>query len=216
MTAVLLVVLAAAVHPDFTARVDNPRFPLTPATVYDYRGVKDGRSSRETLTVTHRQASVDGAPCVVVGDRLYLGGHLEERTTEWYSQDANGNVWYFGENTAELDRRGRVTSRSGSWRAGVNGARAGIYMFARPRVGQAAQQEFYPGEAEDHFQVLSLHARVRVPWGSSTGALLTKEWTPLEPNVLDHKYDVRGVGTVLEQSVRGPLERNELVSVTRP
>jgi hypothetical protein len=98
----------------------------------------------------------------------------------------------------------------------VNGARAGIYMFARPRVGQAAQQEFYPGEAEDHFQVLSLHARVRVPWGSSTGALLTKEWTPLEPNVLDHKYDVRGVGTVLEQSVRGPLERNELVSVTRP
>jgi hypothetical protein len=53
---------------------------------------------------------------------------------------------------------------------------------------------------------------VHVPWGTSHAALLTKEWTPLEPGVIDHKFYVRGVGTVLEQTVRGGSERNELVS----
>jgi hypothetical protein len=86
---------------------------------------------------------------------------------------------------------------------------------SRPRVGRSAQQEFYKGQAEDHFSVVSLHASVRVPWGHSSAALLTKEWTPLEPRVVDHKFYVRGIGTVLEQTVKGGDERNELVSVTR-
>ena len=220
LIAVAVVALVAAgsgtaTRPGFSAHVDNVWFPLRPGTVYRYRGVKDGKQSRETLTVTRRTAVIDGAPCVVIDDRVYVNGYLEERTTDWYSQDAKGNVWYFGENTAELDRSGHVTSTSGTWRAGRNGARPGIYMFAQPRVGQAARQEFYKGQAEDHFSVVSLHASVRVPWGHSSAALLTKEWTPLEPGVLDHKFYVRGVGTVLEQTVKGGDERNELISVTR-
>jgi hypothetical protein len=62
---------------------------------------------------------------------------------------------------------------------------------------------------------LSLRAAVAVPYTSSARALLTKEWTPLEPGVLDHKFYLRGVGTVLEQSVKGGTERLELVSVKR-
>ena len=215
LTALVSAGSGTAGRPGFSAHVDNVWFPLRPGTVYRYRGVKDGKSSHETLTVTRRTAVIDGAPCVVVDDKLYLGGYLEERTTEWYSQDAKGNVWYFGENTAELDRRGRVTSTSGAWRAGRDGAKPGIYMVARPRVGHGAQQEFYKGQAEDHFSVVSLRVSVRVPWGHSSAALLTKEWTPLEPGVVDHKYYVRGVGTVLEQTVKGGDERNALVSVTR-
>jgi hypothetical protein len=197
----------------FSARVDNPWYPLKPGTVYTYRGVKDGRPSREVLTVTHETKTIDGAACVVIQDRLYVDGHLGERTTDWYSQDKQGNVWYFGEETAELDENGHVTTTAGSWRAGVKGARAGIFMFARPRVGRSARQEFYRGQAEDHFQVLSLHASVKVPYVSSKQALLTKEWTPLEPGTVDHKLYVRGVGTVLEQTVRGGNERAALVSV---
>jgi hypothetical protein len=152
---------------------------------------------------------------VVVSDLLYLRGRLEERTTDFYTQDAKGNVWYFGENTAELDRHGRVKNTSGSWRAGVDGAKPGIFMFAHPRAGQTARQEYYKGQAEDHFQVLRLNVRVRVPFASSRHALLTKEWTPLEPGVIDRKYYVRGIGTVLEKTLKGPLERNELVSFRR-
>ena len=88
-------------------------------------------------------------------------------------------------------------------------------MFANPRVGQGAQQEFYKGQAEDHFQVLSLGSGVSVPYVSTKAGMLTKEWTPLEPGVLDHKVYVRGVGTVLEETVKGGTEHLELVSVQK-
>src|SRR5205823_5389869 len=206
---------ATAAGSGFSARVDNPWFPLRPGTTYVYRGVKDGQPSRDVLTVTHMTTRIAGVPCVVVHDRLYLRGRLGERTTDWYSQDKQGNVWYFGEVTAELDRQGRVTSTEGTWRAGRNGAKAGIYMPAHPRPGQSGRQEFYKGQAEDHFQVVSVRAAVRVSYVSSRKALLTKEWTPLEPGVLDHKFYVRGIGTVLEQTVKGGDERNALVAVRR-
>jgi hypothetical protein len=206
--------LVAFVAPGFSARVENPWFPLRPGTVYVYRGVKDGKASRDVVTVTHRVKTIRGAPCVVVRDRLYLAGRLEERTSDWYSEDRRGNVWYFGEATAELDAHGRVTTTEGSWEAGRDGARAGIYMPAHPVPGRFGRQEYYKGQADDHFEVLSRRALVSVPYTSSRRALLTKEWTPLEPGDLDHKYYVRGIGTVLEQTVRGGDERNELVSVT--
>src|SRR3954467_1024453 len=188
------------------SRVDNPWFPLVPGTTFVYRGVKDGKSARDVFTVAHATKTIQGVRCTAVQDRLYLAGRLEERTTDWYSQDGRGNVWYFGEATAELDAHGRVTSTEGSWQAGVQGAKAGLFMPAHPRVGQSARQEYWRGHAEDHFRVVS-------PLGRN--AVLTQEWTPLEPGVLDHKLYVRGVGTVLEQTERGGDERNELVSVTR-
>jgi hypothetical protein len=197
----------------FSARVDNPWFPLLPGTRWVYTGVKDGRPTRDVVIVTRQTKTIEGVPCVAVNDRLYVRGPLEERTTDWYSQDARGNVWYFGENTAELDNQGHVTTTEGTWRAGVNGARAGIYMPAHPRIGQSAIQEYLKGHAEDHFRIIGVFDTVAGPEKLNT--LLTKEWTPLEPGVIDHKMYVRGIGTVLEQSQKGPNERNELVAVTR-
>jgi hypothetical protein len=197
---------------DFSAVVDNPWFPLKPGTRYVYTGVKDGEPSRDVVTVTHRTKRIDGVRCIVVQDRLYVRGHLGERTTDWYSQDKQGNVWYFGESTAELDKSGAVSSTAGTWTAGVRGARPGIYMPAHPRVGMSGRQEFLKGRAEDHFRVIGLFATIAAP--NVKNALLTEEWTPLEPGVLDHKTYVRGIGTVLEQTERGGNERNELVSLT--
>jgi hypothetical protein len=216
MFAALAVLLAlASPGPGLSARVDNPWFPLRPGTTYVYRGVKDGVPARDVVTVTHGVRKIQGAPCVVVSDRLYLHGRLAERTTDWYSQDARGNVWYFGESTAEFDARGRVTTTEGTWRAGRDGARPGIYMPAHPTPGRSGRQEHYAGHAEDHFEVVRLNASVHVPYASSTNALLTKEWTPLEPGVVDHKLYVHGIGTVLEETVKGGDERLELVSVRR-
>ena len=86
-------------------------------------------------------------------------------------------------------------------------------MPAHPSPGRSGRQEYYKGQAEDHFQVLDLHTTVQRPYVSSRNALLTKEWTPLEPGVVDHKFYVRGIGTVLEETVKGGDERLELVSV---
>jgi hypothetical protein len=208
--------VALAAPGPFVDRIDNPWFPLAPGTTFVYRGVENGKRSRDVVTVSRRTRVVDGVRCTEVSDRLYLAGRLAERTTDWYAQDRRGTVWYFGERTAELDARGRVTSTEGSWRAGVDGARAGILMPAHPRVGQTFSQEHYAGHAEDRFRVLALRASVSTPAASSRRALLTKEWTPLEPDVVDHKLYVRGVGLVEEKTVRGGDERAVLVSVTRP
>jgi hypothetical protein len=197
---------------DFVSRVDNPWFPLKPGTTFVYRGSEDGEPLRDVVTVTRATKVIQGVRCVVVRDLLYRRGELAERTTDWYAQDKSGTVWYFGEATAELEN-GRVKSTEGSWQAGVRGAEAGIFMPARPRVGQSFRQEYLQGEAEDHFQVVSLAAQVKVPYTSSKHALLTKEWTPLEPGVLDHKLYVRGVGDVKEQTIKGGSELLVLVDV---
>jgi len=180
---------------------------------WEYRGVKDGQPSREIMVATSQTKTIQGVPCTVVSDKLSLSGALEERTLDYYAQDKDGNVWYFGEDTAELKPDGSVKSTEGTWLSGRNGAEAGIFMPADPQVGQSFRQEYYKGQAEDHFRILSLAEQVKTPGATSDQAMLTMEWTPLEPNVVDHKYYVQGIGTVLEQTAKGPLERNTLVSV---
>ena len=197
-------------------RVDNPWFPLPPGTTMRYRGAKDGKPAYEVLTVTARMKTILGVRAVVVHDRLYMAGRLAEETFDWYAQDRRGTVWYLGEDTRELDARGRTKSTEGSFQAGVDGARAGIFMPASPRVGQVFQQEHYAGQAEDFFKIVSLDAPVRVPAVSSSRAMRTREWTPLEPGVIDRKYYVRGLGTVSERTVKGGDEFLELVSFKRP
>ncbi len=207
---------ARAVKAGFTARVTNPYYPLRAGMRWEYRGAKDGRVMRDVVRVTGRVVVIDGAPCAVVEDLAWLDGRLAERTTDWYTQDGDGTVWYYGESTEELDRHGRVTSREGSWRAGADGARPGVFMPAHPRVGAAFVQEHYPGHAEDHFRVVGLHATVRVPYGRfRRRALMTHEWTPLEPGALDGKWYVKGIGEVREAALKGPAEHAELVAFSR-
>jgi hypothetical protein len=187
---------ARATQTPFAASVTNPWFPLKPGTTFIYKGEKDGKPGRDVVTMTDKTRRIRGVRCTSVDDRLYLRGRLAERTTDWYAQDARGNVWYFGEDTAELNAAGKVTSREGTWLTGVDGARAGIFMPAKPKLGASFRQEYLKGHAEDHFAVIKLTAR----------KLLTKEWTPLEPDTLDHKLYIRGIGLVREETIKGGEE----------
>jgi hypothetical protein len=208
---------AAAINPkDFVKEVRNPYFPLRPGTTLRYRGEKDGLPADDVFEVTHQTRTIQRVRTTVINDSLYLAGRLREVTVDWYAQDRHGNVWYFGEATKTLKPDGTLQSTEGSWRSGVKGARAGIFFPGSPAVGKRGQQEFFKGQAEDHFKVLSLKAPVKVPYLSTEQALKTEELTPLEPAVLDNKYYVSGIGTVLELAVKGPVERLELFSRTGP
>jgi hypothetical protein len=187
----------------------------TPGSRWHYRGVDvDGRFT-DNVHVKHRRKTIEGVRTTVVHDVVLKHGKPREVTNDWYAQDRHGNVWYFGENTKELDRHGHVTSREGSFKAGRDGARPGVLFPGHPRVGLKARQEYYKGHAEDHFKILDRNARVSVPYVSSHHAVKTKEWTPLEPGIVEHKYYVRGVGDVKEVTVKGPKERLRLVSFHR-
>jgi hypothetical protein len=196
----------------FVSRVSNPWFPLKPGTISFYRGVEDGRTAREVVTVLIPLKRIQGVACTIVDDRLYLGGRLAERTRDWYAQDVRGNVWYFGEATAEL-ADGRVTSTEGSWQAGRDGAQAGLFMPAHPKLGQEARQEYLKGEAEDRFRVVDLDGNVSTPVTGARKALVTDEWSPLEPGVLDRKLYVRGIGLAAERSMKGGHDHLVLVGV---
>jgi hypothetical protein len=183
--------------------VTNPWFPLARGSVYVYDGQKDGKQARDVMTVTHKTKSIAGIRAAVVNDRLFLNGQLAERTTDWYAQDKRGTVWYLGEKTAELNARGKVTSTEGSFLNGRDGAKGGIFMPARPAVGQSFQQEAFTGQAEDRFRILDMATSISTPAVSSQKAMLTEETTRLEPGVVDHKYYIQGIGTVKEQQVAG-------------
>jgi len=200
---------------DFGPRVDNPWFPLTPGRTLVYTGTKDGKKALDLFAATSRTRMIDGVRTRVVEDRLYLDNVLEERTSDYYAQDRCGNVWYFGEDTATLDRHGRVVDTEGTWHAGVDGAQPGVFMQAQPQLGRKFHQEWYRGQAEDVFKVTDRSAAVTVPYGSFRHALRTAEWTALEPEVLDNKYYVRGIGEVAELSVKGPRETLRLVEIIR-
>ena len=79
-------------------------------THYTYVGTKDGKKAVDKVVVSDKTRVIDGAECRLIEDTLYLDGVLEERTTDYYTQGADGAVWYYGEDTAELDAQGAVTS----------------------------------------------------------------------------------------------------------
>ena len=212
IAAVLTSLLAVSAGPAIT----NPYWPMKPGTRWVYRET-DAQGSRQRIvvTVTHRTKLVaSGVTARVVHDRATEDGQVVEDTFDWYAQDAKGNVWYLGEDTTEYEN-GKPVSKAGSWEAGVDGARAGIIMLAHPRVGRRYREEHYPGHAMDGAKVLSRREQVQVPAGHFRRVLLTKNFNPLEPDVLEYKLYARGVGPVLALTVSGGSDREELVSFHR-
>ena len=99
---------------NFVSKVDNPYFPLEPGTTYIYRGETEGVPTRDVMTVTTDTKVILGVTTIVVRDQAYENGVLVEDTFDWYAQDKAGNVWYFGEDTKELDENGNVISTEGT------------------------------------------------------------------------------------------------------
>jgi hypothetical protein len=196
---------------DFVAEIDNPYWPMSPGSTWVYRETDaEGAVQRVEVTVTDRTKTILGIEATVVHDVVTEDGELIEDTFDWYAQDTAGNVWYLGEATKEFEN-GKVSTTKGSWEAGVDGAQAGIIVPADPDVGMTYRQEYYAGEAEDEGEVLSLDERAEVPFGSFDNLLMTKDTTPLEPDILEHKFYAEGVGLILALGLSGGVSREELL-----
>jgi hypothetical protein len=201
---------------DFTTQIDNPYWPMAPGSRWVYRETDtEGTVQRVVVTVTGKTKRIaNGVEARVVHDVVTEGGQPVEITDDWYAQDADGNIWYLGEKTAEYEN-GKVTTRAGSFEAGVDGAQPGIIMPADPQPGTTYRQEYYAGEAEDTGEIVSTGEQAEVPAGHYEDVVMTKDLNPLEPKVLEFKFYARGVGPVLAVSVSGGSDREELVSFRR-
>ena len=196
---------------NFSTNIDNPYFPLKPGTTYEYQAHTADGLITNFVTVTHKTKLILGVTCVEVHDTVLLNGQKTEDTLDWYAQDRDGNVWYFGEDSEDLSD-GRVSSLEGSWTAGVDGAEPGIIMEAHPKVGDAYRQELLLNEAEDFARVLSLDESVKVPFGSFDNCLKTTESSGVEPGAVEFKFYAPGVGVVFDNDISGE-EKDVLVKV---
>ena len=200
----------AEVGPDVT----NPWFPLDPGTRWTYREIdEDGNALDVVVTATNKTKKIaNGVEARIVRDTVSLDGEVVEDTFDWFAQDADGTVWYLGEDTAEFEH-GKVSSREGSFEAGVDGALAGVALPADPAVGDAYRQEYSAGVAEDSGKVLALDAKTTVPAGSYDHLVQTADTNGVEPKALENKFYARGVGAVLTIDVTTG-GREELLSVS--
>jgi hypothetical protein len=203
----------AKLDPDrFTTEIDNPYWPMKPGSRWVYRETDDeGSVKRVVVTITNDTKMVAGVEARVVHDIVTQDGEVVEDTYDWYAQDADGNIWYLGEDTKEYEN-GKVKSTEGSWEAGVDGAQAGVILPANSQPGLTYREEYYEGQAEDAAQMLSVDEKASVPFGFFENVLMTRNYTPLQPKLVEHKFYARGVGQVLAITVSGGSDREELIS----
>lgn len=187
-------------HPDidpanFVEAIDNPWLPLRPGNRWEYDETEDGETAHIVVTVLDETRDVAGITATVVRDRETLDGVVQEDTYDWFAQDADGNVWYLGEDVDNYED-GELVDHDGSWETGVDGALPGIAMPADPQVGDAYRQEYYPGEAEDLGEVIATDGTTSGPTGDYTDLVVVREWNPLEPDKVEEKSYARGTGMV--------------------
>lgn len=202
---------------DFSVDITNPYWPMQVGDRWVYEETDgEGSAQRVEVTVLDETRTVAlGIEARVVHDLVTSGGAVVEDTLDWYAQDSAGNVWYLGEETAEY-AGGQVVTTAGSWQAGVDGAQPGIAVPAEPRAGLAYRQEYLEGEAEDAAVVLSTEEPAQTPTGTYTDTLMTRDTTPLDPEIAELKVYARDVGPVLVVQTSGGASREVLVETTRP
>jgi hypothetical protein len=189
----------------------NRFFPLVPGSQWVYRSP----SETNVVDVLGKVKRIAGVPCTVVHDVVKQNGETIEDTIDWFAQNVDGSVWYCGEQTQESND-GRVFDVSGSWRAGEDEARPGLIMPAAPHAGRTYRQEFALGEAEDAARIRTVSGSASVPAASCSGTcVVTREFTPLEPDAREDKYYAPGIGLILSVD-RTTGERLQLIRYRIP
>jgi len=203
----------------------NPYFPITVGNTWEYRAGPE----RNTVEIVNETKLIAGINCIVARDRVFTNGDLTEDTDDWFCPAKSGAVWYFGEETKQLEsfdgdnpRRPELVDIEGSFKAGRDGAKPGIIFLASPTKGDVYLEEFSLGNAEDLTEVLSttysfgqdpeldrLVPQQLAQLLCSGNCVVTRNISLLEPGVEERKYYALGIGTFLETA----LETGEVVQL---
>jgi hypothetical protein len=197
---------------NFNNEVTNNYFPLNVGQVYNYSGQTPDGLETIVVTVLSETKVVAGVTCTVVRDVVSLDGVVIEDTYDWYAQDNDGNVWYFGEDVSNYEN-GVLTDKGGSFEAGVADAKPGIIMMAHHVLEMPYRQEYSFNVAEDWGKVVETGVIVTTPFGTFNDCIKTADWNALESDApLEYKYYAPGIGIVKEE-IEGTDEVIELISI---
>ena len=185
----------------FTVDIDNPFFPLPVGQQVVLEGEEDGQHLLVRITALDEIETVVGVRTRVIEEYEAKDGRVVEVSRNFFAQAQDGTVCYFGENVDIYDGAGNVTSHSGSWRAGVDANRPGIFMLPSLEVGIAFQQEIAPGIAEDQSQVIAVGEQTEVPAGTFEDTATLRDGSPLDGGTGDKIY-ARGIGLIVDGPAR--------------
>jgi hypothetical protein len=187
---------------DFQPVITNAFFPLSliGPKVFEGEEEEDGEVVKTRLEsrVLPGTKVIAGVTVMILEEKAYADGELIEVALDYFAQDREGNVWYFGEHVDNYEN-GKLINHDGQWFAGENGNQPGIIMPAQPRISQTVQQELASGIAEDRATFLLIGEVVRVKAGAYTGCAKTRDFTPLEPGIEEFKWYCPGIGMVKEE-----------------
>lgn len=193
---------------DFTLNSFNKYFSIAPGTKTVYEGKSEDGKERVEVLVTNSTKTILGVKTRVIRDKAWVDGELVEDTRDYLVQNKNGDIWYFGEDVDNYEN-GKIVDHKGSWLAGKDNAKPGIWVKNDPKVGETYRQEFLKGVAEDQATVVRINETVTTPFGKFENCLRTKDFSKLEPAIVEYKFYCPEVkNTVLELS---PAEKEKLV-----
>jgi len=181
--------------------ITNPYFPVVEGQVQNYVGAP--ADEQFTFTGLGAGPTILGIKTFVIKDSAVEGGLLVEETLDYYAQDKDGNVWYFGEDVTNFiyDRDGNLidTNNSSAWRAGVNGALPGYIMPASLTIGFNYYQEHAPADdALDEGTTFAIVPSFEAGGVTYTNVLQVLETTDLDNKAIGFKYYAAGVGLIYE------------------
>jgi hypothetical protein len=169
----------------------NPYFPLAPGHCLYLKG--DNTTLR--VTVLRETKMVDGVETRVVEEREEKDGQLIELSRNYFAVDKNSNdVYYFGEDV-NIYKDGKIMGHEGSWLSGIDGAKFGMMMPGKPKVGDKFQQEIAPKTAMDRCEIVAVGAQIATPAGPFKKCLRTKDTSLLEKGVSEKAY-APGIGLI--------------------
>ncbi len=141
---------------------------------------------RRELTLTGETQQIMGVDTVVLDEKVYAADILKQDSKHFLAQDSEKNVWCFGQTISTTV--GTTTSTHGSWMAGVDGAKPGIWMKDTPQVGESFPEEYYENGAMDMAEILSTSDTVDTPLGTYFGCIKVRRWSPLDTNMNTIRY----------------------------
>ena len=185
---------------NFTSNISNPYLPYKVGATWTYEGESEDGLEVIHIEVLNETRELLGVECRAVRDTVTIDGELLEDTVDYYAQDMDGTVWYFGEISINYED-GHIADIDGTWFSGIDGAQPGIVMPAEPHAGQAFRQEYLLSEAEDVAEIRSTTDSLTFAFGSFSDLIRTRDIVPLEPDSIEDKYYAKGIGFIFERGV---------------
>jgi hypothetical protein len=184
-----------------SANGENRHFSLKPGRYVVMGKLQQKGAAFVIITVLDETETIDGTVTRVVEEREFEDGELIEVSRNFFAiAKETSDIFYFGEDVDDY-KDGKVVGHTGGWRAGKDGARAGLAIPGKPMAGMKYYIEVAPGVAMDRAEVIKTNATIETPAGSFEECLVVTESSPLEPGHDSYKRYAPGVGMILDDEV---------------